>query len=96
MRYTFIGTPLQLDLLASMANRILKKKGDFTPVSKHWAARFVKRHLDLKTIKLIFLDQSCKMMHKKSCFGSGLSCSKCYKMKVWRTAIYRTWTRQAF
>jgi hypothetical protein len=64
-RYTFIGTPLRLDLLASVANRILKKKGDFTPVGKHWAARFVERHPDLKTIKLKFLDQSRKMMHKK-------------------------------
>jgi hypothetical protein len=64
-RYTFIGTPLRLDLLASVANRILRKKGITQPVGKHWAARFVERRPELKTIKLKFLDQSRKMMHKK-------------------------------
>jgi hypothetical protein len=34
-------------------------------VGKHWATRFVQRHPDLHTIKLKFLDQSRKMMHKK-------------------------------
>jgi hypothetical protein len=65
-RYTFIGTPLRLDLLCSVAIRTLKKRGvKELYVSKHWAKRFVKRHPDLHTIKLKFLDQSRKMMHKK-------------------------------
>jgi hypothetical protein len=61
-RYTL----LRLNLLRSVAIRTLKKRGVEEPhVSKHWAERFVKRHPDLHTIKLKFLDQSCKMMHKK-------------------------------
>ena len=57
-RYTFIGTPLRLNLVASIANRILRKRGITDHVGKHWATRFVKRHPDLYTIKLKFLDQS--------------------------------------
>jgi hypothetical protein len=65
-RYTFIGTPLRLDLLRSVVTRTLRKRGLVNPyVGKHWATRFVKRHLDLHLIKLKFLDQSWKMMHKK-------------------------------
>jgi hypothetical protein len=65
-RYTFIGTPLRLDLLQGVAIRTLKRRGVENPyVGKHWAKRFVQRHPDLHLIKLKFLDQSRKMMHKK-------------------------------
>ena len=34
-RYAFIGTALRLDLLASVANRTLRKKGIMASVGKH-------------------------------------------------------------
>jgi hypothetical protein len=68
-RYTFIGTPLRLDLVCQVANRILRRRRDRDReeerVGTMWARRFVDRHLEFKTIKLHFLDQSRKAIYRK-------------------------------
>jgi hypothetical protein len=72
-RYQYIGAPLRLDLLRSVANRMLRDRcltntptDEIPTVGRDWPRNFVDRHSDgWKLMRLKYLDVNRKAAHKK-------------------------------